>query len=147
MESTIKQRDGQQEGFLELVDALTSSDGTKALSASQGKILKALIDKAALKKTEKRIIEEIEYTAIAEDKERYLVFENPIIFKIPLGVFAVDDELEGDAEGGDVTIEPAVGVTLLVLETQRKVLLNNGAFGMRFKTANKASLFGALKPL
>ena len=107
-----------------------------------------LVDTAlAGPRPEKRITNATQYTAIKEDATKYLVFDHPIDFIINDGVFAKDDELEGDCEGGDINVVKGAGVTLLYLETQRPIVLNKGPFGMRFKAANKASLFGALKPL
>lgn len=96
---------------------------------------------------EKRISNTTQYTAVAEDAKKYLVFENPVELIINTGVFAKNDELEGDCEGGDVSITAGTGLSLLYLETQRPIILNKGPFGMRFKSGTKASLFGALKPL
>lgn len=107
----------------------------------------AIAEAAKRTRPEKRITNTSQYTAVIEDKDKYLVFNNGIEFIIPANLFSGDDEIEGDAEGGDVIVTAGSGVTILKVETQTTTILKNGPFGMRFKTANKLTLMGALKPI
>jgi hypothetical protein len=98
-------------------------------------------------KPEKYITNATQYTAVLEDKEKYLVFQNAIDFIIPANVFTKNDVIEGESEGGDVTVVEGSGATINQAAPLTKVIPQFGVLGLRFRTATNATLYGSLKPL
>lgn len=89
-----------------------------------------------------------QYTAILEDKDKFLIFANPINFIIPASIFSPEDELEcRNKSNGDVTVVDGTGMTVQVVSSQTKNVPQYGFFGLRFETATVSGLLGQLKPI
>ena len=105
-------------------------------------------------KPEKYITNATQYTAILEDKGKYLVFKNGINFIIPSDIFAKNDVIEGEVEGlSDVTVVAGTNVGATLTTTINKaepltpIIPRYGVIGLRFRSASNATLYGTLKPL
>jgi hypothetical protein len=89
------------------------------------------------------------YTLVSEDATKWLRFTNAsgCTVTVPDAVFTAEQELEGDAKGGDVIFSQGTGFTLNKVVTKKAEIPVQGVFGMRFRAANEAIIFGSLKPL
>jgi hypothetical protein len=89
-----------------------------------------------------------QYTAVLEDKDKFLIFTNPINFIIPSGIFSADDEIDArNKANGDVTVVGGSGMTVQVVSSQSKQVPQYGFFGLRFESASVCGLLGQLKPI
>jgi hypothetical protein len=99
-------------------------------------------------KPTKTITNTSQYTAVLEDKDKFLVFTNPIDFIIPSGIFSADDEIEArNKANGDVTVVDGSGMTVQVVSSQSKKAPQYAFFGLRFESASLCGLLGQLKPI
>jgi hypothetical protein len=89
------------------------------------------------------------YTFVAEDARKWLRFTNAsgCTATIDNSVFKAEDELMGDAKGGNVTFAAGTGFTLNKVVSKKLEIPVQGVFGTRFRAANEAVIFGSLKPL
>lgn len=89
-----------------------------------------------------------QYTAILEDKDKFLVFTTTIDFIVPANIFAADDEISArNKSAGDVTVVDGAGMTVQVVSSQSKLVPQFGFFGLRFETTTVSGLLGQLKPI
>ena len=89
-----------------------------------------------------------QYTAILEDKDKFLVFTTAIDFIVPANLFAADDEISArNKAAGDVTVVDGAGMTVQVVSSQSKLVPQFGFFGLRFETTTVSGLLGQLKPI
>jgi hypothetical protein len=99
-------------------------------------------------KPTKTINNDPQYTAILEDKDKFLVFTTAIDFIIPANIFAADDEISArNKAAGDVTVVDGAGMTVQVVSSQSKLVPQFGFFGLRFETTTVSGLLGQLKPI
>ncbi|WP_300440739.1 hypothetical protein [Christiangramia sp.] len=98
-------------------------------------------------KPPKVITNTTQYTAIAEDKDKFLVFNNAINFLIPANLFAADDVIDAKSKADFVTVVGDTGMTVNVVSSQTKQIPQHGFFGMRFESPTVAGLYGQTKPI
>ena len=116
-------------------------NGTIALMSD----LAALAPKTKPTKTINNVTQ---YTAILEDKDKFLVFTTAIDFIVPANLFAADDEISArNKAAGDVTVVDGAGMTVQVVSSQSKLVPQFGFFGLRFETTTVSGLLGQLKPI
>jgi len=145
-----------------LVDALASKEtivgaqqkADDAETAANSYTDNRITNLAPKTKPEKYITNATQYTAILEDKGKYLVFKNGINFIIPSDIFAKNDVIEGEVEGpSDVTVVAGTNVGATLTTTINKaepltpIIPRYGVIGLRFRSASNATLYGTLKPL
>ena len=89
-----------------------------------------------------------QYTAILEDKDKFLVFTTAIDFIVPANLFAADDEISArNKAAGDLTVVDGAGMSVQVVSSQSKLVPQFGFFGLRFETTTVSGLLGQLKPI
>lgn len=109
--------------------------------------LQTALDSKQNRKPTKVIPNSTQYTAVAEDKDKFLVFQNAIDFIIPANLFSADDIIEGQSKADFVTVVQDAGMTVNVVSSQSKEVPQYGFFGVRFDSATVAGLYGQLKPI
>ncbi len=96
-----------------------------------------------------KLITTTTYAFVAEDATKWLRFTNVsgCTVTVPDTIFTAEQELMGDAKGGNVIFSQGTGFTLNKAISKKLEIPKEGVFGMRLRAANEAVIFGSLKPI